>query len=86
MPMGPTGFEEVFSQAAMYIHLGLHPLSTLLGRLLGIRAPGDVDLAAWTLLAWLLGSRESEAVKKAGFMVAMALLAAALVEAALLMG
>ena len=65
------------------MHSSGPPPLTLLGRLLGVRAPGDLDLAAWALLSWLLGSRESEAMKKAGFVVAAALAAAAVLEAAL---
>ena len=86
MPVGPTGLEEVFSQAAMYIHAALHPLSILIHSFLGVRVTADVDLAAWALLTWIMGSRESEAVKKLGFVGAMALLAVAVLEAVLLEG
>ncbi len=54
--------------------------------LLGVRAPGDLDLAMWALLAWLLGSRESELAKKLGFLLAVALFVAVVVEAVLLAG
>jgi len=47
---------------------------------------GDVDLAMWGLLVWVLGSRESELAKKLGFIVAVALLAAAVLEAVFLAG
>ncbi len=85
MPAGPAGLEEL-ARAAMYIHLGLHPLSMLLDRFLGITVPGDLDLAMWALLAWLLGSRESELAKKLGFIVAMVLAVAAVLEAVFLAG
>ena len=85
MPVTPTGLEEPLAQAAAVIHAALHPFTWLLGRL-GFRAPGDLDLAAWALLSWLLGSREGEAVKKLGLVVAAALAALAALEAVLRMG
>ena len=42
-----------------------------------------MDLAAWTLLAWIMGSRGSETVKKLGFLLVIVLAALAAVEAAL---
>jgi len=87
VPAGPLVLGELLAQAVEVLHLGLHPLSTLLARLLGVRAPGDLDLAAWALATWVLGSRESEPAKKLGFLLAMALLAAAAVlEAVFLAG
>ena len=59
----------------MYIYLGLHPLSALLGRL-GLASPSDVDLTMLVLTTWILGSRENELVKKPGFVVAVAVLEA----------
>ena len=74
-----SGVEGFFSQVAVAIHYALHPLSTLLGRL-GLGATGDVDIPFWALLAWLLGSRENEAAKKLGFILAVGLSALATVE------
>jgi len=59
-------------------------LSMLVHRFLGVRAPGDVDLAMWAMITWLLGSRESEAARKLGLVVAAALLALAALEAVLM--
>ena len=59
------------------------PLSALVYRLLRLRAAGNIDLAVWALLAWLLGSREGEAARKAGLVLAAALAAASLLELAL---
>ena len=83
MPVvAPTSLGDAFAQAAMAIHHVLHPLTLLLERL-GFRVPGDVDLAAWAMLAWLLGSREAETARRLGFLLATWLLALAAVEAAL---
>ena len=73
VPVDPIGFGEILSQAAMAIHHALHPLSVLIHSFLGVRVPGDTDLAMWAMLAWLLGSREGEAAKKLGLVVAAAL-------------
>lgn len=83
MPVSPLGLREVFAQAAAYIHLGLHPLSKLAYRFSRHQGAGDLDLAAWALLSWLLGSRESETLRKLGLVAAAALVAMAAVEAAL---
>jgi len=82
VPAAPLGLEELLARIATGIHVALHPLSTLLGRL-GVSITGDVDIALWALVAWLLGSRESEGVKKAGLVLAALLAALSVLELAL---
>ena len=83
MPVAPPGFGVLLARVATCIHYALHPLSTLIHRFLGVGVTGDVDIALWALVAWLLGSREGEAARKAGLVLAAALAAASLLEAAL---
>ncbi|BES82577.1 hypothetical protein [Pyrodictium abyssi] len=87
MPAPAPGLEELFSQIAMAISCALHPVSTLLARA-GVSGPGleGLDTAAYAMLAWLLGSREREGVKKAGFVLAVLLAALALLELSLASG
>jgi len=71
VPAGPTGLEELLAQIAACIHYTLHPVSMLLGEA-GATGPGleGLDTTAYSMLAWFLGSRESEALRKLGFIVA----------------
>ena len=82
MPAPAPGLEELLARIATGISYALHPLSALLARL-GVRVTGDVDIALWALLTWLLGSREREGVKKAGLVLAALLAAASLLELSL---
>ena len=64
--------------------LGFRPVSMLLGRLgLLVRWRGSSGVA---IMVWLLGSEESEAREKLGFIVAVALAVAAMLEAVFLAG
>ena len=83
MPVAPSGFGVLLARAAVGIHAALHPLSTLIHRFLGVGVTGDVDIALWALIVWLLGSREREGVKKAGLVLAALLAALSLLELAL---
>ncbi len=78
MILGP-GLGEALAQVSAYLHTVLHPVSTLL-LMLGIKAPGDVDIALWAIVTWLLGSRESEAVRRLGIVLVAAIAAVALLE------
>ena len=84
MPTTPTGFEELLAHVAMAISYALHPVSTLLGKA-GVTDRGleGLDTALYALIAWLLGSREREGVKKLGLVLAAALAALSLLELAL---
>ncbi len=80
MPVASPGFGEILSRIAAGIHAALYPVSTLVYMLLRLRVTSDIDLAAWALVAWLLGSRESELARKLGFIVAALLAALSLLE------
>ena len=73
------GVVEVFVQAAGYLNILLHPFTTALG-LLGLKLPGDLDIAVWAIVAWVLGSREAEEAKKLGLILVALLAALALLE------
>lgn len=80
MPAGPTSLEELLAQIATCIHYTLHPVSTLLGKA-GVTGPGleGLDTAAYAALTWFLGSREGEAARKLGLVLAAGLAALAAV-------
>ncbi len=84
MPAPAPGLEELLAHVAMAISYALHPVSTLLGKA-GVTGRGleGLDTALYALIAWLLGSRESELARKLGLVLAAALAAASLLELSL---